>query len=326
VAVVLYLLYLVKDIVFLLFIALILSALIDPAADKLQAKKIPRTVTVILIYVFLFLVIGVSLYLIVPIITHDLPQLIDNLGKIWINLQGNDFWNKIVEGSRALQSSLANYGMDIDSGTSVSQTTVGTISGVFSTITGFFGGLFSLVLVLIMALYMVVQKKELKKEFFSIIPEAYREKIASTSDRIRDKLGAWLRGQLIVSLVVGLLVYLGLSLAGVNYAGILALMAGLLEFIPYVGPVFASLPALFLAFSQGGILKVLLVVLVYFIIHELEANLLIPKVMQRAIGLNPIISIVAILVGAELAGVVGAIVAIPVASALSVMLQDVLNK
>ena len=131
---------------------------------------------------------------------------------------------------------------------------------------------------------------------------------------------------MILSILVGLLVFLGLSLLQIKYAAILAILAGLLEFVPYVGPVFAAIPALFLGFSQAGIVKMLLVLLMYIVLQQLENHILVPKVMQKAVGLNPIVSIIALLAGAQLAGFIGVLIAIPVATALSVFIEDVLAK
>jgi predicted PurR-regulated permease PerM len=325
---ILYFLYLVWNIVVLLFVALILAALIDPFADWFQKKRIPRALAVLLIYVVLLGILSLSVALLAPVITHDLPQLLENMEKFWSDLQNNDFWQKLVGGVNVLQTSLSSYGLGAQDGAVAAGSggVESTISGVFSTISGFFGGVFSLVLVLVMTFYMVVQEDPLKKILRSIIPDEYIPWCSKMMRKMRDKLGAWLRGQLVLSLIIGVLVFIGLSVLGIKYALVLAILAALLEFIPYVGPVLASLPALFLAFSMGGAVKLLFVLLMYVIIQQLENHLLVPKVMQKAVGLNPIISISVLLAGAQLAGVLGILIAIPVATALSVLLQDLLQK
>lgn len=323
-----YLLYLVSDILMILFVALILAALIDPFADLLQSKKIPRAIAVIIIYLVLFGIITLSIVLLTPVISKDLPLFVDNIGKFWVELQDNHIYQRILEGTKNIQNTLSSYGFG--EGQAVSQVSSGgvsnTLSGVFSTISGFFGGIFSLVLILVMTFYMVVQEDFLKKVLRSVLPDEYIPWCSQLMKKIRDKLGAWMRGQLLLSLIIGLLVFVGLSILGVKYAAVLGLLAALLEFIPYVGPVLAAIPALLLAFGQDGLAKLVIVVLVYIVIQQLENHLLVPKVMQKAVGLNPIISIVALLAGAKLAGVIGALIAIPVATALSVLLQDVLEK
>lgn len=323
----LYILYLVLDILLILFVALILAALIDPFADWFQRRKIPRGLAVLVIYIVLFGVISAAILLLVPIISQDLPLLVNNLGKFWINLQDSPWWREIVASAQNVQQTLFNYGFEVQPGAGSAGTNVkNTLSGVFSTISGFFGGVLSLVLVLVLTFYMVVQEDPLKKILRSIVPDEYIPWCAQLLKKIRDKLGAWVRGQMLLSLVVGAAVFIGLTILGVRYAALLAILAALLEFIPYLGPVLAALPALLLAFGQGGLWKLIFVLLMYFVIQQLENHLLVPKVMQKAVGLNPVIIIVALLAGAKLAGVLGAVIAIPVATALSVFVQDVLAK
>ena len=323
-----YLLYLVSDILLILFVSLILAALIDPFADLLQSKKIPRAIAVIIIYLVLLGIITLAVVLLVPVIAKDLPLLVDNIGKFWVELQDNHIYQRILEGTQNIQSTLSGYGFG--EGTSVSQVSSGgvenTLSGVFSTITGFFGGLVSLVLTLVMTFYMVVQEDPLKKILRSILPDEYIPWCSQLMKKMRDKLGAWIRGQMVLSLIIGVLVFIGLSIMGIKYAAVLGLLAALFEFVPYIGPVFAAVPALFLALSYGGFVKLIFVAIMYIVVQQLENHLLVPKVMQKAVGLNPIISIVALLAGAKLAGILGALIAIPVATALSVVLQDVLEK
>jgi len=134
-------------------------------------------------------------------------------------------------------------------------------------------------------------------------------------------MGAWLRGQLILCFIIGLGVFIGLTVLGVEYALVLGLIAGLLEMIPYVGPWTAAALAIFIALGQAPALA--LIVLIYFVVlQQAENNLLVPKIMRKAVGLNPIISILAVITGAKLAGFIGVLFAIPVASALSILLQD----
>ena len=322
-----YLVYLFSDILLLLFVALILTALIDPFANWFQSKKIPRALAVIVIYLILFGLVALAIVLLTPIISHDLPQLVEKIGQSWVNLQDNHFYQKFLEGAQNIQNTLSGYGVpSAESTPAVSGGVSNTLSGVFSTITGFFGGVFSLVLILVMTFYMVVQEDPLKKILRSILPDKYIPWCSQLMNKIRNKLGAWLRGQILLSLIIGLLVFIGLSILGIKYAAVLGLLAALFEFVPYIGPVMAAIPALFLAFGAGGFIKLIFVLIMYVVIQQLENHLLVPKVMQKAVGLNPIISILALLAGVKLAGVLGALIAIPVATALSVFLQDVLDK
>lgn len=316
-------LYLIRDILLLIFIALIFAALIDPFAHWLQKKKIPRGLAVVAIYIVVFGLLALVISLLSPVIIHDVPQFFSNLSKFWQDAQQYPAVQYILQmvGS---PSTAASPGVPVAE--SVSADVQSTISSLFSTLTGIFGGIFSFILVLVMTFYMVVHDDPLRKILRSVVPDEHVPYVSQLFTKIRDKLGAWMRGQMLLSLIIGLLVFVGLSLLGIRYAAVLGLLAGILEFIPYIGPIFAAVPALLIAFSQGGNVTFLLVFIMYIIIQQFENHFLVPKVMQRAVGLNPIFSIVAILVGAKLAGVPGALLAIPVATALSVFLQDVTYK
>ncbi len=318
------LLYLIRDILLLIFIALIFAALIDPFARWLQGKKIPRGLAVVAIYIVVFGLLALIISLLSPVLIHDVPQFFSNFNKYIQDIQQNPFVQRAIGIIDQIAPSV-NPGAQTLEGNAV----VGvqsTLTGLFSTVTGVFGGIFSFVLVLVMTFYMVVHDDPLRRIFRSVIPEQYVPYVSQLFDKIRDKLGAWMRGQLILSAIIGLLVFIGLAIIGVRYAAVLGLLAALLEFVPYVGPLFAAIPALLISFSQGGPVMFSLVLVMYIVIQQFENHILVPKVMQRAVGLNPIFSIVAILVGAKLAGVPGALLAIPVATALSVFLQDVPTK
>lgn len=171
---------------------------------------------------------------------------------------------------------------------------------------------------------MVVEESAIKKLVWSIAPEKHQPYIMQLINRMQKKIGLWLRGQLILSLVIFILTYTGLSILGVEYALVLALIAGLTEFVPYIGPMLGAIPAVFLAFTQSPTLA-LFVAGLYYIIQLVENNILVPKIMQKAVGLNPIVSISVLLIGFKVAGVVGAILSIPVATAISVFVQDLFD-
>ena len=159
----------------------------------------------------------------------------------------------------------------------------------------------------------------------SVTPSAYQPYLVQMMRRLKAKLGSWLRGQLLLMLIIGVLVYIGLKLLGAEYALVLALWAGLTEIIPYVGPILGAIPAIFLAFSDSP-LQALLVAALYLVVQQLENNLIVPMVMKRTVGLNPVVSIVAIAIGAKLGGVIGAVLAIPLVVSLGVFLSDFFDK
>ena len=174
---------------------------------------------------------------------------------------------------------------------------------------------------MVLTFYLTVEEHALKRMLRSLVPVRYQPYITHLVNRIQEKIGMWLRGQLILSLIIFLLSWFGLTILGVKYALVLAIFSGLTELVPYLGPFIGAIPAVFIALTQSPALA-LGVIVVYLIIQQLENNVIVPKVMQRAVGLNPIITIIAMMIGFKLAGILGIIIAVPVATALSIVLND----
>jgi predicted PurR-regulated permease PerM len=197
----------------------------------------------------------------------------------------------------------------------------GALGSVFSTVAGIFGGIVSFFIVLVITFYMTVEESSMKRTVTFILPDKYQPFTLQLINKVQRKIGDWLKGQLVLCLIVGVMAYIGLLILGVNYALVLGLLAAVGEFIPYLGPTISAIPAIFLAFTQSPI-KALFVLILYVLIQQVENNILVPKVMQKAVGLNPIISIIALLVGAKTAGLIGVVLAIPVATAISVIVRE----
>lgn len=320
-----YIVWLVWEILLLVFVAMIFAALIDPFATWFQKNKIPRGLAVITIYLILAGLIALAVYLLAPVIVTDVPQLVDNLQTTWTDLQNNEQFHQIVIGFGDVQRALG-MGLGAGEAVSVGGANVDFLSqGVFSTLSGVFTGMISIILILVITFYLVVQEDPVKIIVTSFLPSSYVPYTVNLLQRMGTKLALWVRGQIILSITIGLLVFVGLSLLGIKHAAALALIAALLEFVPYVGPTLAAAPGVFLAFTQGGAILMLFVVGMYAIIQAAENHILVPKIMQKVVGLNPVVSIVAILTGVKLAGVLGGLLAIPVATAISVFLHDIIQ-
>ena len=311
-------LYLIRDILAILFFSLILSSAIDPFVDWLVFKKIPRALAVFFIYIILIGVIASIFALIVPALILQSQELIGNLPL---------YFKSFSSGFESLKYYSSQYGL-FDNIEGTLKTLLGGLNvntGVFSFLSNLVGGIFSFVLILVITFYMLVSENALKKSFQYLAPPKYLPYLTQLFHRIQQKIGLWLRGQLVLSLIIGVMSYVGLLFIGMPYALVLALIAALAELVPYIGPVLGSIPAIFIAFTIDPILAVAVLV-IYVVIQQLENNILVPKIMQKAIGLNPIISISSLLIGAKVAGVLGAIMAIPVATALSVVVIDFFNE
>ncbi|MDD5032188.1 MAG: AI-2E family transporter [Patescibacteria group bacterium] len=311
----LYFFYLVRDILIIIFISLILSSALDPWVDWMHKRKIPRGIGIILIYFVLLIIVASAFYLIIPPIISQVKEL---------SVTFPHYLEKVISGVSALKEYAYEHGVLDNIKASLgalSSNLEGAAGGIFSTVSGIVGGIVSFFLILVMTFYMVVEESAMKKIIWSVAPAEYQPYIMQLTSRMQAKIGLWLRGQLILSLIIFTLTFLGLYILGVKYALTLAFIAGLTEFIPYLGPILASIPAIFLAFAQSPMLALFTLGL-YYIIQLMENHIIVPKLMQKVVGLNPIVSIVVLLVGFQIAGVIGAILSLPVATAIGVFLKD----
>lgn len=306
-------LFYIREVLFLVVLALMFSAAIDEPIDWLDRRGVPRWLGLIFIYLLVIGVFSVTIALIIPPIVSEthallsaLPDLFQRAGVLITSTGIISEANKLTN----LQSLATSFGNSLFGGTST----------FFSTITGIFGGFFTTALVLVMTFYLVVQENGLKKFIRSIVPTQNQPYVTSLTNRIQFRIGKWFRGQLTLALVIGIVSYIALRIIGVPYAFVLAIVAGLMEIVPYIGPIIAAVPAVFLVLDNP--VKALLVIAAYIVINQLENHILVPKIMQKAVGLSPVVIIVALLIGAKVAGVMGIVLAVPVATAIAEFAGD----
>ena len=315
---VVFFLFFVRDVILIVFVSLILASAFDPLIDFFQKHRIPRGFGILIIYLVIAVVVAGSIYLIIPPIATEIKELSKDFPLYWDKISGSveNFrsysddhgWTETIQSSlNDLQSNVTNI--------------EAAAGGVFSTVFAFFGSIFSLLVVLVLTFYLTVEEHALKRMLRSVVPVKYQPYITHLVNRIQEKIGMWLRGQLILSLIIFLLSWFGLTILGIKYALVLAIFAGLTELVPYLGPFIGAIPAVFIALTQSPGLA-LGVIVVYLIIQQLENNIIVPKVMQRAVGLNPIITIIAMMIGFKLAGILGIVIAIPAATSLNIILSD----
>ena len=162
-----------------------------------------------------------------------------------------------------------------------------------------------------MTFYLLLERKHLNNYLSTIWEGDKSVHISKTVNEIERRLGSWVRGELILMLAVGALTYIGLSILGVEIALPLAILAGILEIVPNIGPTISAVPAVLVALTIHP-LTALATVALYFLVQLVENNLLVPKIMQKAVGVNPLVSIVGLMIGFRLAGPAGAVLAIPI--------------
>ncbi len=291
-----------SDILMLVVTSLIIALSVAPVVDKLEKYKINRTLSAALLLVILFLLLvlfGISLA--TPLIEQTrvflekLPVIVQSVSPIPIDM--NSFSSQFI-----------------------------TLPGkVFSLALGTFAGLFAAFTTIILSFYMIQEIKKVPeyiKFWFSEKSELYSQIVS----KLQLQISMWVRGQILLMIIVGLLSYLGYMSIGLPYAVALAFIAGMLELVPNIGPTLAAIPAILVGFSLSTFHGVAALV-VSLLVQQLENNLIVPKIMQKVVGLNPVITILSIMVGFRLGGPLLAVLAIPLVLSIRVILGHVrMNK
>lgn len=309
-------LYLLKDVLVILLFAIIIASAISPFANWLDSKGFPRLLGVLLLFLSILGLMILFFSLIIPYISEEISQLTVALPQIIINISSSleraqSASPKFLDFISEMQNTLEGLSSYLQQ---AAQSIVGMVVSIF-------GGIMSFIAIIIISFYLSVTKKGIESFLGSVVPEKYEGYVINLWKRSEIKVGQWLQGQLLLALIVGLVVYVGLSLMGIKFALILGVLAMLLEVVPMIGPVLAAIPAVFFAFLQAPTLG-LWVVLFYIIVQQLENHILVPLVFGKTIGLNPVVVVIALLVGSQLAGILGAILAVPVATIIVEMLDD----
>lgn len=307
------LLFFLRDLVLVVLTAIVIASSVEPAVIWLKRYKIPRVLGVILVYIF---IIG----LLFGLIYSFLPPLLDEAGgfiaTVPVLLDAIDLpISEIQEGGSSvfsLQDAIVN----------LKSTFTETSKGFVRTISGIFGGIFSFMLIVVLSFYLAVQEGGIANFLRVVTPIKHEKYILDLWRRSQLKIGRWMQGQLILSLIIGVLVYLGLTILGVPYALLLAISAGLFELIPVFGSILAAIPAIAVAMTAGGTSLTFLVVGLYVIINQFQANLIYPLVVKKIVGVPPLLVILALLVGVKLAGFLGIILSVPIAAAIQEFVSD----
>lgn len=310
-------LYLVSDVLLMLFAAVVVAAALEPLVGYLQRYHVPRALTVALVYIFVILVfIGVATLMIGPLtaqvkqLAMVAPELVRSAHDLLPFIPegaATNIINSLEQGIAQLGNNLANIGFNIFQQTRTVVADVVTVLFVF-----------------VLAFYLAAERDALKKFVRLITPRAHLAYVENAVERAQKQAGRWMLAQLTLGLIIGVIVGVGLTIMGVPYALLLGIIAGVLEIVPYFGPIISALLGCFIAFSQSLILG-FIVLAFYVVVQQFENHILVPNVMRKAIGLHPLTTIIAILLGARLAGIVGVVLAIPLATVLSVFLSDIFS-
>ena len=318
VAIVLALLYLALEVLIILFLAVIIASAVSLLAGALERYRIPRLFGVLLIYLGAIGVFGSVLYFIIPPIVEEIKQLAVVLPDYYETITRQIF--KTTTGispdyAKDAQNMLLNLGDKIKEFT----------SGIFNIASAVFGSAVSFVAISVISFYLSIQKKGVEDFLRLIIPQDQEEYVIDVWTRVEKKLGRWLQGQIILALIMGVMVFVGLTLIGVPYALLLGVIAGLLEIVPIAGPILSALVGVSMAVLISPFLA-LLTLIFYIIVQQVENHILVPILMKKATGLNPVVVIVALLAGAKLGGVLGMLISVPLATIAGELLEDFSKK
>ncbi len=278
----------IRDILYLLFIAFILTTALRPVVDALSNYRVPRVLSILLLYFFTIGVIGGIIGSVVPQIasqsTHlaqELPQLAKQMLPN-LNIDVRSFSDQLAP----ITQNIVQFGFQI------------------------FNNVVTVVTVLVFTFYFLLGRNHLERTVGQFFRKSETKEIVQILTEVEEKLGAWARGQIILMVVIGVSTYIGLSLLRVDFALPLAVLAGILEMVPMIGPIISAVPAILVALTISPLLG-LSVAALYFVIQQFENHIVVPQIMKRSVGLSPVLIIVAFMIGGRFEGAVGAILAVP---------------
>lgn len=293
--------FLIKDILLDFYLAIILMSILNPTVNKMSKLKIPRGLSLSILYLLLLGVFLLSIVSLVPtlitqtsVFVNNLPSYINNIG--FLGVYSEQIVNQIISFIASLSSGAGRF----------------LVSLVSNTLT--------LITIMIFSFYLVLERPSLKDKLIGFFDVKRGEKVYEVFSIIEQKLGGWARGELALMLLIWASSYIGLLLLGVPYALPLSFFAGVLELIPNFGPIISSVPAIIIGFGISPFTG-FAVLSLYFLIQQVENYLFVPKVMEKSVGINPIIILLAISIGFSLGGIVGVIVSVPLVITFRVLFE-----
>ena len=311
-----YLIYLAREIALWFFFGLAISILLEPAINFLRKLWIPKMLAIILIYVSILGLLGLLIYITAPIFVIELKQFSNYLP---------DYFNKI-------NPILQQLGIDVaQSFSELTKSLIGGLEqsskGIMNAVMAFFGGLASTLVIVTIAFFLSLEDRGPERFLAFISPKKYQENIVSFFEKAQTKVAGWFGARIIACTFVGIGSFIVFYMFGVEYAFLLALIAGVLNFIPYLGPlVTVALLLVFVMVSSGSWLITLYVLLAVWLVQIVENNLLTPFLMKKMIDLPPVLVLISLLLGAKIFGFLGTIFIVPIAGIVYEFVRELLEK
>ena len=314
----LWLLSRITRIVILVLLAVILAYALEPVLSRLEARRIPRWVAVLGVYALGMLVLGLAGFLLIRPLATQASQLV-------VQLPG--YFDHV---NSALTNLASAYGIQVPTAAANKSSLLAAVQGALSQfltqalnlVTTIVGFLVDVVLVLFLAFWFMVDGRRFRNVFAALFPAEQQSKVQFVEDTVSQVLGGYIRAQLTMALVIGVSAGLGCFVLGVPYPVVIGLFAFFFELIPMVGPILGSVPAILIAAFQPFPL-VVWVALFFAVMQLVENNLLAPRISGKAVGLHPAVAVVALLIGAEIGGIWGALFAVPTVAVFSILLSAI---
>ncbi len=321
-----WLIFYLRDLVLIILTAIVIASSIEPFINSFRKIHVSRVIATMFIYLAIGGFLMGTIYFLVPPLLNEAVGILDRLPP---DLKNIDLSN-LTKGTELLTGNSAiQFANDLSISDTFSNTKeiISSISGNFFKTTGvLFGGLLSLILITVLSFYFAVQETGIDDFLRVISPTKHQDYVVGLWKRAQVKIGLWMQGQLILGVIVGILVYLGLTILGVPYAFLLAILAMVFELVPVFGPIIAAIPATIMGFVDGGATTGLFTIGLFVIIQQFENHLIYPLVVRKVVGIPPILVIIALIVGAKLAGFLGIILSVPVSAALKEFIDDIQRK
>jgi len=287
----LWLIYLIRDIILEFFVALLIMTILNPIVSRLSRFRIPRAVSVFVVYLLALAIIGGAVGAIVPALVPQTTEFGIGLPKYLASLGNWQFGEQILKELLSILGGLPTQLVKLS--------------------LSFFSNLLAVFTVMILAFYLLLVREKLDEQLGAVFGEDKIKQIGKILNLLETKLGGWARGQITLMVLVGAATYLGLVLLGIPFSLPLAILAGLLEVVPYMGPILSGIPAVIIGLGISPLMGLATAAL-YFLIQQVENYVIVPKVMEKSVGVSPIVTLLSLAIGARLAGFVGMLIAVPV--------------
>ncbi len=318
-----YLMFVLRNLLLILLTSVVLASAIEPLTRFFIRRKLPRVAGVLVVYVASISMLAGFFYIFLPPLISDGISIAQTIPEYISELSESDRFTAVPALSDFIKDFSETGTVNGDWLNLFGSKAGSTTAGLLTTFSGFFGGLTSAILIIVFSFYLAVQEDGVANLIRLITPIRHEKYAIDLWKRSQRKIGLWMQGQLLLSVIVAVLTYLGLTILGIQNALFLAFLAGIFELIPVFGPILASIPAIGFGLAQGGLPLALMVTGMYLIIQQFESQLIHPLVVKKIVGIPALLAILALLVGAQVAGFLGMIISVPVTAAIMEYISDV---